>query len=90
MHIFLFSVIDVKKITDLGINFAFNLKFKYWEILFVPNPNSKSEILSIYRDLPLTALDPPLSTFSSLSPALILVRARPWIFEYTEFDQIFG
>ena len=56
------------------------------EILYRPNPNGGSEILLIYRDLlvaaldpPLGALDPSLSTFSGLSPALILFRAELWI-----------
>ena len=53
------------------------------EILYRPDPNSGSEILSIYRDPPLGAFDPslgtfdlPLSTFSGLSPALVLFRAE--------------
>ena len=56
------------------------------EILCRPNPNGGSEIPSIHRDPPVAALDPPLgaldlpsSTFSGLSPALILFRAELWI-----------
>ena len=58
----------------------------HWEILCKPDPNGGSEIPSIYRDPLLAALDPtfgafhpPLSTFSGLSPALILFRAELWI-----------
>ena len=58
----------------------------HWEILYRPDPNGGSEILLIHRDLPLAAFDPPLgalnppsSTFSGLSPALILFRAELWI-----------
>ena len=56
------------------------------EILYKPDPNGESEIPSIYRDPPmaaldplLDALDPPSSTFSDLSLALILFRAELWI-----------
>ena len=62
----------------------------YREILCGPNLNGGSKIPSIYRNLPLSALNQPLNTFSGLSPALILVRAGLSIFEYTGFDQIFG
>ena len=66
------------------------------EILYRPDPNGGSKIPSIHWDQPVAALDPPLgaldppsSTFSGLSPALILFRAGLWIDEYTEFDLIF-
>ena len=56
----------------------FAAKVVHREILYRPNPNGGSEILSIYRDLPvaaldllLSALDPPSSIFSDFSPALI-------------------
>ena len=56
------------------------------EILYRPNLNGGFKIPSIHRDLPVAALDPPLgtldplsSTFSSLSPALVLFRAELWI-----------
>ena len=58
----------------------------YREILYGPNPNGGSEISSIQQDLPLGALDlpfgaldPHLSTFSGLNPALILFRVGLWI-----------
>ena len=60
------------------------------KILYGPNPNGGSKILLIHRNPPLSALNPPLSTFPNLNPTLILVRAGLWIFEYTEFDWIFG
>ena len=60
--------------------------YLYREILCRPDPNGRSKILSIYRDLFLAALDLllgaldlPLSTFSGLSPALILFKAKLWI-----------
>ncbi len=62
----------------------------YWEILCRPDPNGGSEISSIHYDPALSTFDQPLSTFSGLSPALILVRAGLWIFEYTGLNQIFG
>ena len=62
----------------------------YRKILYGPNPNGESEILSIYRNPPLSALDLALSIFSGLSPALILIKARLWIFGYIGFDLISG
>ena len=58
------------------------------EILCGPDPKGGSEIPSIYRDQPLSALDLPLSTFPGLSPFLILLRAGLWMHEYTGIDLI--
>ena len=56
------------------------------EILYRPNPNGGSEIPSIHRDPSLAAFDsslgvfnPPSSTFSGFSAALILFGAGLWI-----------
>ena len=56
------------------------------EILCRPNPNGGFEIPSIHQDPSLAALDPtlgalnpPSSTFSGFSPALIVIKAKLWI-----------
>lgn len=63
-----------------------NLAKSNWEILCGPNLNSRSEMPLIYWDLPLglfnpflSAINSPSSTFSGLSPALIIFKAKLWI-----------
>ena len=56
------------------------------EILCEVDLNGGSKIPSIYCNPLLSALDLTSSIFSGLNPALILVRAKLWIFEYTRFD----
>ena len=72
-----------KGLTDIHLQYVIRL---HWKILYRPDLNGGSEIPLIHQDPPLTALDPllgalnpPLSTFPSLSPALILFRAKLWI-----------